>query len=506
MANDAFVRYEQILLETRNRLRSLVQRGDAKPLLLWHALLPMVLPFIALLIPQGKGGRLFRPALFAATLSIVTEIILFRRALTGANGYMVGLIMTWWIVWSSTLLFFNDVERNFCRIERIQPATRKGQIDQNGHSNGEKLRPGVASGDFNSLIWQPYPQSFFHRLGWTLALLLNLRGPDFNFRITSLDPLPLQLVSKHHQTVSKHSYPSVKSRLRTAAGWFFVSYLAIDILKLILIWDPYFFGAISAPAPFPLDYLSPVPGLLPTYRSLVSGLGVYFALQFVTPLNPLVFLGLATAFPNVVSAFTATPLDAAWLYTDQFGPFTAILDRGLAGAWSTWWHQMFRFGFVSTARWVMSFLPHAISSRRSIRRIIITLIAFGISGLMHASGSYTQLGNTRPLGPFLFFILQAVGVFTQDTCSHILVPLLSRLGVPPAQRLRRVSNGSFALGWLLLTGRLIADDFARGGLWLTEPLPVSFIRGLMGRGWFCWSAWLEYYDDGTFWGSGMRII
>ncbi|KAL2852929.1 membrane bound O-acyl transferase family-domain-containing protein [Aspergillus pseudoustus] len=506
MADHSFVRYEQILLDTRNRLHSLIQRGDAKPWLLWHALLPMVLPFVALLIPQRKGGLFLRPLLFFATVSIIVEIILYRRALLGANGYMVGLIMAWWLVWSSTLLFFNDVEHDFRRIERIQPVVGKGRTGQNGPSNGEKLRSDMVPADFNSLIWQPYPQSFLHRLGWTLALLLNLRGPDFNFRIPSLDPLPLQLASKHHQTASKNSYPSVRTRLCTAAVWFFVSYLAIDILKLILILDPYFFGAVSAPAPYPFNCLSAVPGLVQTYRYLASGLGVYFALQFVTPLNPLFFLGLATTFPSAAQALTATPLDATWLYTDQFGPFTAILDQGLAGAWSTWWHQMFRFGFISTAKWIISFLPQGISSRRSIRRIITTLVAFSISGMIHALGSYTQLGDTRPLGPFLFFFLQAVGVFVQDTCSRILVSLLTRQRVPPTRWLRRVGNGLFALGWLLLTGRLIADDFAKGGLWLTEPLPVSFVRGLMGRGWLCWrTAWFEYYDDGTFWGSGVRL-
>ncbi|KAJ0420859.1 membrane bound O-acyl transferase family-domain-containing protein [Aspergillus carlsbadensis] len=504
MADHAFIRYEQILLDNRNRLHSSVQRGDVKPWLLWHALLPMVLPFVALLIPRRKGGWFIRPVLFFATLSIVIEIILYRRALLGANGYMVGLIMVWWLVWSSTLLFFNDIERDFRRIERIQAIKTKSLTgEENGHLNGNNPNCVVV----NSLVWQPYPQSFVHRLGWSAALLLNLRGPDFSFRISSLDPLPFQLGSKQHAAVSKHSYPSAKTRLRAATARFLISYFAIDVLKLMFIWDPYFFGAVSAPAPFPFNYLSAVPGMVQAYRFLATGMGVYFALQFVTPLNPLIFLGVATTFPNVVRAFTATPLDATWLYTDQFGSIIAILDRGLAGAWSTWWHQMFRFGFVSTAKWIMSLLPHAISSRRIIRRIIITVVAFGISGLMHASGSYTQLGDTWPKGPFLFFILQAAGVFTQDTCSRILVPVLTTQGILPACWLCRLGNGIFALGWLLLTASLIADDFAKGGLWLTEPLPVSPIRGLMGRGWLCWrTAWFEYYDDGTFWGSGLRIM
>jgi hypothetical protein len=39
------------------------------------------------------------------------------------------------------------------------------------------------------------------------------------------------------------------------------------------------------------------------------------------------------------------------------------------------------------------------------------------------------------------------------------------------------------LVWCILTGPLVADDLAATGLWLYEPVPVSFIRGLKGEGW-----------------------
>ncbi|KAI9374922.1 membrane bound O-acyl transferase family-domain-containing protein [Aspergillus egyptiacus] len=499
MAESAFQRYERILLDTQKQLEARIQRGEAKPFLLWYAALPFLLPTIALLVPCRTKGWLVQPLLFTITLATSADIIRYQRAQLGGNGYMVGLIPVWWLVWSSTLLFFNDVERDIKRVERTW------SVDANAASQQK-----VSSDKGPKLRWQSYPQPFLHRLGWVLALVINMRGPDFSFRISCLDPLPPQLDLKHrrHAHHKKAACPSAKSRLRRASLRFVLAYLAIDILKTIMIWDPYFFGAGNAPPPSFLDYFVTSPFVVRLYRNLVSGVGVYLFLHFVTSLNPICFLGLSSAFPNATRWLTATPLEVPWLYADQFGPITAVLDDGLAGAWGRWWHQIFRFGFVSTAKWIISLFPPTISSHRSIRRIIVTLVAFGISGLLHGFGSYTQLGDTRPFrGTFLFFILQAVGIFSQDMCSRILVALLTRHGLPPPRWLRRIGNVAFVLGWLFYTGNRAADEFAKGGMWLTEPLPVSLVRGLMGKGWLVWrTPWVEYYDDGTFWGRGWRVL
>ncbi len=510
MVDSIFVRYERTVLDVHQQLDSLLENGDAKPLLLWHVLLAMVLPFCALLIPHQPKGWIFRPVLSAIALSISVETIGYRRALLGANGYIVGLTMVWWLVWSSTLLFFNDAERNFERIERVQSrGSQDTGSQQNGHASNKADKPSEGLGQSDVLVWQPYPRSILHRLGWTLALVLTMRGPDFNFRISSLDPLPPQLKHQNVPVNDKWVCPQAKTRIQAAFIRFFVAYLVIDILKLTMIWDPYFMGIISAPPPFPLNHLSTIPGLIRLYRSLLSGTAVYFALQFVTALNPMFFLGLSTAFPSVFRAITATPLDASWLYADQFGPLNAVLDEGLTGTWGKWWHQIFRFGFVSTGKWILSFLPSALSSRRSVRRTIITVVAFGTSGAIHGFGSFTQISDeTRPVTEtFLFFILQPVGMFIQDIWSRAVVGQLKRNGLPPPRWLRRIGNAAFVIAWLLFSGNRIADDFAKGGMWLTEPLPISPIRGLMGQGWNCWQTpWFEHYDDGTFWGSGVRVI
>ena len=42
----------------------------------------------------------------------------------------------------------------------------------------------------------------------------------------------------------------------------------------------------------------------------------------------------------------------------------------------------------------------------------------------------------------------------------------------------KVVNVAFTAIWLLKTFPLLVDDFARGGLWLTEPFPISVLQTL----------------------------
>ncbi|RHZ44405.1 wax synthase family protein [Aspergillus thermomutatus] len=498
--------YRQILDDNRNRFELLIQHGDFKPFYLWHLLVFTALPLCGLLISRQRGARYVRPVVFALILSTAVDVIRHRRALLGANGYMGGLVTAWWTIWSATILIFNDAERDFERIERRSsdascPGKARTPDDENKARSNDKAANGhifkakqyASQRDSETLAWQPYPRACLHRLNWALGLLFNMRGPEWNWRISTLDPLPdslqTQTTTRNGQSARQAmdktenkavSQPDPRARLNAVLLAFLEHYLLLDLLKVLMMHDPYFWGMVSsAPArPFPFTHL-PLPTipliLVRLYRLILGGLGVYAALSFVTSLNPIVFLGLSLAFPNASRAFTRVPLDAPWLYSDPFGPFLGpVLDHGLAGCWSQWWHQLFRFGFASTAKFLLSLLPKRLAARPSIRRTVTTVTAFSLSGLIHACGSYTQLAETRPrTGPFAFFFLQGVGVIIQTQLAQ-LVNSRHRFSRPT----RRAANAVFVVGWLFLTGRLIADDFARGGIWLTEPLPVSPLRGL----------------------------
>lgn len=202
------------------------------------------------------------------------------------------------------------------------------------------------------------------------------------------------------------------------------------------------------------------------------------SLAYACSLSPVAFPGLSLAFPKASRPLASVPLDAPWLYSAAFGPFVeSVINHGLAGCWGQCWHQLFRFGFTSTARWALSLLPVDLAPSPQVRRIVMAFLAFLVSGTIHGCGSYTQHANTKPLsGPFLYFVLQPAGVAIQDVFSKAVLPKICRRELP--QWLRRAANFMFAYSWLMGSGSLIADDLARGGVWLTEPIPISLLRGL----------------------------
>ncbi|KAJ5995005.1 hypothetical protein N7481_001982 [Penicillium waksmanii] len=496
--------YRDLVRQHGVELEALLQQGIFKPVFLYQAVIFSLLPLLGLIVPRHRGGRYIRSAIFALSLGIALQILQSRRAHLGGNGYMIGLIAAWSLIWSAGILVFTDIEKDFQRIERTTTAesgsTKVATLNTSAHVQS---KPKDKDREREMFQWQPYPRNLSHRLGWCAGLLFNLRGPEWNWR------------APHLRTTSSaendSTYPSANRRLRHAFRTFLVSYLLLDCLKAVMMRDPFFRGsAITYSPPFPLSYFEQFPILIRFYHVFISAMGVYVALNFVTSLSPIVFLGLSLAFPNASRKLAASPLDASWLYADSFGPFLEpLLDHGLAGCWGRWWHQLFRHGFTMTAGWILSLLPTNLAQNVQLKRIIHIVVSFSLSGFIHACGSYTQFTATRPFsGPFLFFFMQSVGVIGEYIFKTVVFPKLS-LPTPP-KNLRRAGNAIFVLSWLLFSGARIADDFARGGLWLIEPIPLSPLRGLglaKGSGWWCWEgAWFRYWSDGTYWGSGIRVL
>ncbi|PKY05450.1 hypothetical protein P168DRAFT_280382 [Aspergillus campestris IBT 28561] len=401
---------------------------------------------------------------------------------------MPGLLVAWWSIWCGTLLVFNDPERDFQRIERrclgAEPNKAAGQ-DGNAVTDSTSKEPTLEE----LLVWQPYPQGLVHRLNWALGLLFNMRGPEWNWRLPTMDALPLSVQAQLGSSPSVRKPWSAtpatgtvdgRSRLHAAFMNCLKAYLLLDVVKVLMMRDPYFLtGTVSSPppAPFPISAVLPdLPWAIRIYRLFLAGIGVFAALSYVTAFNPIIFLGLSLRFPNAARSLTAAPLDAPWLYPSAFGSFLpSLLDHGLAGCWVLWWHQLFRFGFASSAKWLLSHLcPTRLATNRTVRRIATTVIGFGLSGLVHACGSYTQIAETHPIrDTCCFFLLQAVGIIIQgilsSACSSIFFPSPHH---PPPRWLRRTVNLLFVFAWLAWSGPLVVDDFARSGLFLTEPLPM----------------------------------
>lgn len=450
--------YHQVVQRNQADVQRLIEHGATKPFLTYHLLIYTFLPLSALLIPRRKGSKYVRPVIFALTASIAIDTMKSRRMLLGANGYMLGLVTSWWIFWCGTLLVFNNPEKDFKRIEKttIAPCDGSGPehallngneqpVDRNhGILNGGAIPSSNPVGSRRStappvrlsaanhalkkpshvretLTWQPYPQPFLHRLNWSLGLLFNMRGPEWSWRISTLGPLPAsvreQLNPCHpdapygpncaEDPYRPAGYRGAKARLKASFLTFLKSYLCLDIAKCLMMRDPYFWGVVSSslPPPFPSSLFSGYPVLLRVYRLHLTAFGIVSSLAYACSLNPITFLGLSLAFPKASRSLTSVPLDAPWLYSTAFGPFVeSVINHGLAGCWGQWWHQLFRFGFTSTARWALSLLPVKLAPSSQVRRIVMAFLAFIVSGTIHACGSYTQHAKTKPLsGPFLYF-------------------------------------------------------------------------------------------------------
>ncbi|KAJ5317957.1 hypothetical protein PENANT_c004G09584 [Penicillium antarcticum] len=499
--------YKDLIHSHEIELDGLLKQGVYKPVFLYHVLLFNVLPLIGLVLPSGKGGQYARKGVFALCIAIAIQAFRNQRTLIGGNGYMLGLMTAWWLIWNATLFMFSDLEHDFKRIER-----KPVDLQLQDRAQNEK---------YDTFVWQSYPKKLGHRLDWSAGLLFNLRGPEWNWRGPHLGPLPRSVHTQLHPGFScakfkaqdDATYISGKERLQAAFRTFLKYYLVLDLLKVFMMRDPYFLGiaSVNSPPPFPFSYLTIHPFLVHFYRLFLSAFGVFAALEFVTALSPIFFLGLALAFPNAARKLTAAPLGAPWVYADTFGPFLEpICDHGLAGCWGRWWHQLFRFGFTATAHWILSFLPVKLSSNSQVRRVTFTVVAFSVSGFVHACGSFTQFTETKPAsGPFLFFSLQSVGILGEQLFKRSIYPMLPLAHTP--RWLRRTANLVFVFCWLFYSGIFVADDFARGGLWLMEPVPFSLLRGLgigsQDHGWWCWTEpWFRYWSDGTYWGSGIRVI
>jgi hypothetical protein len=76
--------------------------------------------------------------------------------------------------------------------------------------------------------------------------------------------------------------------------------------------------------------------------------------------------------------------------------------------------------------------------------------------------------------------------------------------------LRQFANFAFTIVWLYHTAPLLVDDFARGGVWLYEPIAFSPLRalGLGAKDDKSWDLWLDmvWWRSGkSFWDTGFAF-
>ncbi|KAK3300411.1 uncharacterized protein B0H64DRAFT_470511 [Chaetomium fimeti] len=504
----------------RDAFNTALAAGEVKPLIIpWSFVGSFFLPLLYLSIPHTNRPWLYRMRWLVAATVVYLNVHLLQTtsAINEAVAFATGLLAVWGTIWALRLLIFTRPQWDAARVERRPRRT------ENGH--GGKREDAVvmvppdesvaASLPHNEYFWQPFPATapYLTRLGWTADLLTACRGAGWNFSISTIPhpPFPtkpldgnelvridlIPLASRAGTQRSQTYAAFLRSRLLN----FTLSYLTIDLLTSIMRQDPYFvLGPDYASQGYPLPPLYarlPLPQLtIPLLRNIPALAGIMAGIHLYHSL-----LQLAIVFP-LRSLFGARA--ELWQHPTLFGGFVpSVLDRGLAGFWGGWWHQTFRAGFVAPARWWFAARRrpevgpeankdnnhtnnhHSNSTNNKPPTALFAepLLAFLLSGLLHAAGGHTAVPRiTRPWTSLAFFALQTVGIALQTT----LLPNLLPNPTPKRSKtlLRRLTNLLFTLLWLQLTAWGLIDDMGRAGVWLFEPVPASPLRalGLVGTG------------------------
>ena len=390
----------------------------------------------------------------------------------------------------------------------------------------------------SAYVWQSYPITpFLARLDWICNLYTSFRGIEWNWKISDLPSLPPSVqaqlqtkpsgFSEEDSSVARNGvqrFDTYASCLRHNISLCLQGYLILDALITLSHHDPYFWGCISCKPP---ESFPPVVRdswlLVRFYRLLGSISLIWIGLRTIFSFAPMFFVGFLRPWTALVDRITsqggsrisrathrlnqkAKDYTEPWLYPDQYGDYRVIFDRGLAGFWGSFWHQMFRYAFQAGGEHFVSFVPPLRRNPRSQPTKIVKLfIAFLLSGCLHACGSATQVGDTTPwTGPFLFFALQPIGMLIELLWQSRLRPSSKQNKPGPRWRLwlRRIINFCFVHAWLFCTGSLFADDIAKGGIWLSEPVMFSPLRalglGVKGDSWLCWRKidFMRWHSDG----------
>lgn len=381
----------------------------------------------------------------------------------------------------------------------------RGKVRSTSISNGG---PATGhSGDRVEYYWQSYPDNFADRFYWVSDLLINFRLPGWNLAISPLPALPPFVKAPLGEPVDAKSISGVSSTglqrhdtraelIRATIPKFVFGYFVMDLLKVVMMKDPYFtFGPTSYAPPWYLQGYSP--WALYLIRQALNSVAILVSLEMAF-LLPVVFIGVIGG-PGVFG-LRAEP----WYWLDRWGSWSNITDKGLGGLWGGWWHQTFRFEFSAPVNFCIR--KGYVQAKSPASKLLALFSAFAISGFMHYCGSISQFPRTHLWHAPIFFMSQAVGIATQMALCAMLQPLIKSM----PQTVRRSGNFAFVFAWLLCTAWWLTDDFARGGIWLYEAIPISPLRGLgfgvEGDGWWCWEHFgVGWYTGKHWWESGIAL-
>lgn len=352
-------------------------------------------------------------------------------------------------------------------------------LSSNGEDRSEIAAAGSSHGEaspdqISEYVFQPLPSTFLHRLDWVVDSMTNLRGINWSHRAPHQPP--------HSPKTSALSRSELLHSTIVSLIW---HYLLLDVLKTLSLYDPHFLTLSAPPSSSPFPFPS-------NSRLLLSLALIITALNSLFLLSPLIACILG---PRILG-WHADPA----LYPPCFGSIRYIATKGLSGFWGGTWHQLFRLPFESAGEFLARCLGAGWERHTRKGKALRLITAFMLSGILHALASFTALPPTKPFSEaFLFFAIQPVGILAQRAIAD-LIRRGWREEIPSWAR--EAASAGYVFVWLWVTGPLLARDFGRGGVWLFEPLPLSFARA----GKWCWSGqWVRWWGEGRWWERGLAF-
>lgn len=507
----------------------LIKNGSYYPFGYPFGVLPVAIVIAFLVLPKGWSTPRVRHIAAGAAITNCVFVIFFTRARNPATSALLGITHMWYILIIVAHLLAVDPKEEYARIERRVALASDVQAEAN--SNGalakEEGRERGTAADIDKeditnvsrstssksgvavfYEWERLPASLGQRFGWALDLSTTLDGMGWTWGIRTIPPPPKHVqqelqrctkdpaLSKVMDTWRRQGQPleqlTQAQALHKFVRTFLLGWTGLDILKTLGSVDPYFWGYADFAAPPYLPSWLQYPVIVKMARLYIALLSMQLAIQTLLTLRPLYFLYFHT--PE-----SAGVRGEAWMFPESFGSFQSILDHGLSGFWSVYWHQSFRYVFMQPSKMLIQHLKW--DPRSILGKTLKVYIAFFCSGLLHACLSHTAIGKTSPLrGPLVFFLLQPIGIFLQLT--YLSLFRATGLSRRCPRWLGRAGNLAWCHVWGYLTAPLLIEDLAKGGQFLFEPVPFSVLRGLgLGNsddGFFCWHGrWLT-------WRSGSR--